>query len=411
MSMYRSNFHNRNQNKRRRKRKIARLILVNSTLLVLITIIIAVYTLNRGDENAVPPDSIQQQGGDSSIVKPDGGVPEEHEDLTSPQNNEENGPSEMPAAGPVKLSFVGDILLASKVDAIMNKNGYDYPYKKAKPYLEASDLTAANLENPITRVNDPAPDKQFVFKGDPVSLPSLKAAGFDVVSLANNHTQDHGKQGLLDTMHNLDKAGIPHTGGGRNDVEAFKPVILEAKGIKVAYFGFSRVLPVIEWKASPDRIGVAESYDEKQAVQAIRDTQEKADLVVVMVHWGRERVDWPVDHQKVLARAYIDAGADLVIGSHPHVLQGFESYKGKWIAYSLGNFIFNTTATKKTRDTGVLDATCTAEGACDLQLHPMRANNSQPVPLKGAEATTLLNRISDISIGASIDSKGRISAK
>ncbi|PZD95936.1 CapA family protein [Paenibacillus sambharensis] len=311
----------------------------------------------------------------------------------------------------VRLAFVGDILLAASVEKLMRNKGMDYPYQKALPYLQEPDLTAANLENPITTRGVPAEDKQYVFKGHPDLVPSLVDAGFDVVSLANNHTLDQGVEGLLDTIDHLRDAGLPNMGGGRNDTEAFAPAVLEAKGLSIAYFGVTRVVPVGEWKADKNRAGVAESYDSTRAVAAIKRARAEHDLIVVMVHWGEEKKDFPVDTQKRLARDYIDAGADLVIGSHPHVLQGFEQYKGKWIAYSLGNFIFNMTNTLKTRDTGVLDAVCSRSGHCELQLHPMKAENSQPAPLEGEEARKLLKWVESISFNAAIDENGRISAK
>jgi len=441
MSMSRSESHNRNR--KRKQERLRRLLLTGGLLLAVIAVVIAAAALagggssappdgkqsadagsagaddagaggEAGGDGAVPDNSGRGAGGDAAPGNANGedpGQPGGTDGGTgSPAEPGTAGDGEEAEPGPVKLAFVGDLLLAASVDTLMREKGYDYPYAKALPYLQGADLTAGNLENPITGVHDPAEDKQFVFKGSPASLPALKAAGFDVVSLANNHTLDHGVQGLLETMDNLDRAGIPHMGGGRNEEEAFRPVVLEAKGLKIAYFGFSRVLPVGSWKAAPDRAGVAETYDERRAVRAIEEVREEADLVVVLVHWGREKADWPVEHQKNLARAYIDAGADLVVGAHPHVLQGFESYKGKWIAYSLGNFIFNMTPTVRTHETGVLDATCTREGECSLQLHPMRAVASQPVPLEGEEAKALLKRVSGLSIGASIDEEGRITA-
>ncbi|MFB9326009.1 CapA family protein [Paenibacillus aurantiacus] len=348
------------------------------------------------------PDS--PSAGDDGAGDPSPGMPADEEGAGA------GGPE--PSGETVRLSFVGDILLAANVQALMAKNGYDYPYAKSLSYLQGPDLMAGNLENPITKRGTPAQDKQFVFKGTPESLPALKEAGFDVVSLANNHTLDQGVEGLLDTIGYLDEAGLPNTGGGSDDQEAYEPVILEAKGVKVAYVGLSRVLPVGSWKAAPDRAGVAEAYGEaKQGIEAIKAAKAKADLVVVMVHWGIEKDDKPQEYQKQLGRRFIDAGADLVIGSHPHVLQGFETYKGKWIAYSLGNYIFNMTKTDKTKDTGVLDAVCTQTGSCELQFHPMRSEQSQPVPLEGEPAKALLARLSGNSFGATVDTQGYVKAK
>ncbi|MFC4812557.1 CapA family protein [Paenibacillus sp. GCM10023250] len=309
------------------------------------------------------------------------------------------------------LSFTGDILLAASVEKLMLKNGYDYPYAKARNYLQLSDITAANLETPITLRGTPAPNKQYVYKASPDALPALIDSGIDLVNLANNHTLDQGEVGLLDTIGYLSKVKLPNVGAGRNDAEAFKPVIKEANGIRIAYLGLTRVVPVGSWKAGPNHPGLAESYDPTRAIAAIKKAKTEADVVVVMVHWGTELADLPNADQKRLGHAYVDAGADLVVGSHPHVMQGFEAYKGKWIAYSLGNFVFSGMPDKRTADTGVLDAACSAGGACSLAFHPMRAVQSQPAPLEGGEAAALLKRLDGISIHATIDANGLIHSK
>jgi hypothetical protein len=460
--MYVSRSDARTQDKVRRKRRIRRLVTITLILLALIAIIATIIALSNGglfssssgkqngsaadpavnDSGAKQPD--KASNGDPQGLTPDGQstdgtqaadggnadsdgsgtLPDEASDGTNGTDGTKTGgnngiggddPDAQGGSGKdsetVRLAFVGDILLAGSVDELMRKQGYDFPYAKALPFLQGADLTAGNLETPITTRGIPAQDKQFVFKGRPDAMPALKEAGFDVISLANNHTLDQGTQGLLDTIGHLDEAGIPNIGGGNDEDEAFKPLILEAKGISVAYLGFSRVLPDGSWKAGKDKAGVAESYDSTRAVAAIKKARESADLVVAYIHWGVEKADYPNTTQKRLAREYIDAGADLVIGSHPHVLQGFEQYKGKWIAYSLGNFIFNMTKTEKTWDTGVLDASCSRSGDCSLQFHPMKSVSSQPALLEREAGQALIKRISGLSINASIDKDGHVAAK
>ncbi|WP_285891167.1 CapA family protein [Paenibacillus pasadenensis] len=337
----------------------------------------------------------------------------------SPNDNESSSGSNQPGWGgsvpkdapTVHLAFTGDILLASKVAAHMDSKGLDYPFTGAGAFLKQPDITAGNLETPITTGGTPAQDKQFVFKGKPEYLKPLKKAGFDVVTLANNHTLDQGTEGLLDTIRHLDEAGLPYVGAGRNDKEAYEPYIVNRGGIKVAYIGVSRVMPVIEWKAGPNRIGVADAYDSASAEAAIRAARDKADLLVVMVHWGKERADQPVDHQKTLARNFIDAGADLVIGSHPHVLQGFELYKGKWIAYSLGNFIFTSNANSNTSESGVLDAVCSKDGRCGLKFNPMKIVQSRPQSVTGKEREAQLKRLDSISRAASVAADGTVAKR
>ncbi|WP_253945011.1 CapA family protein [Paenibacillus sp. NEAU-GSW1] len=325
--------------------------------------------------------------------------------------NDDGAQAEVGKGDTIRLSFVGDILLADSVGELMKRSGFDFPYKESLLYLSEPDLTAGNLEYPVTNAGVPADDKQFVFKGTPEALPHLRDAGFDVVNLANNHTLDQGVDGLFDTMAHLDEAGIGHMGAGKDDTEAFTPLFKEANGIKVAYVGLSRVVPETSWKADKNKPGVAETYDTTRAVAAIKKAKQQADLVVVMVHWGIERADTPEKYQRDFAREYIDAGADLIVGGHPHVLQGFEKYKGKWIAYSLGNFIFSVFPKGKSGETGVLDAVCTAKGDCELQFHPMYADNAQPKPLEGDKAKALLERLTSISFSAKFREDGMLESE
>lgn len=329
----------------------------------------------------------------------------------SPEPSASGSPSSNENAGTIRLAFVGDILPAASVAKLMEKNGYDYPYRKARHLLESADITAGNLESPITDRGTPEDNKQYLFRGPAEALPALKEAGFDVLSLANNHTLDYGWVGLQDTMDALDDHKLKHMGSGNDDTEAFTPVYVESKGMTVAYIGVSRVLPEVSWKADSNHPGIAEAYDPTRAEAAIRDASANADIVIVMVHWGKERADVPNAEQKNLGHRFIDAGADLVIGSHPHVLQGFESYNGKWIAYSLGNFVFNMTATPKTRDTGVLTAACTKNGDCSLELHPMIAVESQPTPMTEEAGKALLKRLSEVSTAAFIEENGTLVEK
>jgi poly-gamma-glutamate synthesis protein (capsule biosynthesis protein) len=169
-------------------------------------------------------------------------------------------------------------------------------------------------------------------------------------------------------------------------------------------------VPVVAWKADRNHPGVAEAYSPDRAVASIKEAKKNADIVVVMVHWGKERESMPVPHQKDLAYRFVDAGADLVIGSHPHVLQGFESYKNKWIAYSLGNFVFSST-TVQASETGVLNAECSKDGSCSLKFNPMFATSSQPAPMEDAEGKALLKRLSSLSFGAIVKEDGTIVAR
>ncbi|WP_042162875.1 CapA family protein [Paenibacillus gorillae] len=368
-------------------------------------------TSKNGEAAEGKPQDEGSAGGESegeTPVKNDPGSAGSGDNGSKGDNGSSSGGESGSSGEKIRLAFVGDILLASSVEDQLKRYGYDFPYAKSLLYLSEPDLTAGNLEYPVTEGGTPADDKEFVFKGSPLALPALRDAGFDVVNLANNHTLDHGVKGLFDTMSHLDEAGISHIGAGKDDIEAFTPVIKESRGIKIAYIGLSRVVPKTSWKADKNTPGVAETYDTTRAKAAIAKAKEQADLVVVMVHWGKERVDTPEQYQRNFAREYIDSGADLVIGSHPHVLQGFEKYKGKWIAYSLGNFIFSVYPKGKSGETGVLDATCTAKGDCDLQFHPMYADQAQPKPMEENQAQALIDRLTSISFKVKLRKDGTL---
>ncbi|MEI2398518.1 CapA family protein [Paenibacillus phytohabitans] len=310
-----------------------------------------------------------------------------------------SGLPENSSGGTVKLNFAGDVIFAGKVAELLQKKGYDYSYSALDGMFKKDDLTVVNLETPITTGGVGAANKQFVFKGAPEALDALKSAGVDTVNLANNHTLDQGEEGLLDTLKHLSKRGIPYVGAGKNSKEAYSAQYFERQGIKIALLGFTRVMPVIEWKAEAGKPGLASVYDSAEALKAIAAAKQQADLVVVVVHWGKERMEQYDKTQQTLGHSFIDAGADLVMGGHPHVLQGIEPYKGKWIAYSTGNFIFTRSSLPATWETAVFQAECSKEGQCSLKLSPMDAELGQPVPMNEADGQLLLHKVESLSSG------------
>ncbi|WP_370872484.1 CapA family protein [Paenibacillus zeirhizosphaerae] len=311
----------------------------------------------------------------------------------------------------VTFNFVGDIQFSGKVEELLQEKGYDYPYKRLGNLFRSDDLTVGNLETPVTDRGTGAANKTYIYKSSPEALPELAAAGMDVVSLANNHILDQGIQGLQDTLAHLRDHDILSMGAGKNAQEAYAPVYVKRNGMTIALLGYSRVIPEASWYAGVNRAGVAGVYNPAAALKAIRMASKKADLVIVTAHWGKERTSVLEDHQTELAHAFIDAGADLVIGSHPHVLQGLEKYKGKWIAYSTGNFIFSKSLTEATWDTAVFQASCTKKGACTMKLIPFRAALGQPIPLYGEKSAKILKKVEGMSSSnISIDNKGRASA-
>lgn len=315
-------------------------------------------------------------------------------------------------AGPaVRLLFVGDVMMGARIADMLEREGYDYPYRHVGEALRAADLAVGNLENPITDRGEPA-DKTWTFRASPLTAPAMKAGGFDAFSLANNHVLDYGVDGLLDTLQYLDEAGIGWAGAGRDAEEAYRAFVAEVKGVRVAVLGFSHVVPEVGWKATDGRPGVAEAYDMRRALAAVGEAREAADLVVVMVHWGIERAEEPEPYQVEKAHAFIEAGADLVIGSHPHVLQGIEAYNGKWIAYSLGNFIFTVSPNAETRQSAMLQADCRAGGkagaACSLAVIPVETGPGQPIYPEEEGARAILDRLNRLSYRVKVHEDGSV---
>ncbi|USB32259.1 CapA family protein [Paenibacillus sp. YPG26] len=388
--------------------------LVNLTLIVLIGLVLTFSYFNTKSlggkavqdpvQDITPPISVipNTEGNSPAVTPPD--PSQASQDSTA----ETVGSS---AKESLLIHFGGDTIFSGKVAEKMEQYGIDFPFKHVKDLFLKDDLTILNLETPVTTRGIGAKNKQFVFKAHPDALKAMKKAGVDAVNVANNHTLDQGVQGLLDTMDHLHANKIPFAGAGRNSSEAYAPVYIERKGAKIALFGFSRVLPELSWNAQADRPGLAGVYndDVQLAVKSIQDARKKADLVIVVAHWGRERVTVPDSTQTLLAHSFVDAGADLVVGGHPHVLQGVEQYKGKWIAYSTGNFIFTKATTRpKTWDTAVFQAHCTIGEGCDLRMIPFLTEIGQPVPKNAQDSAKLMKEIESLSPGVKIDSYGNI---
>lgn len=244
----------------------------------------------------------------------------------------------------LRLAFLGDVMLAFHPTWLMEKAGPEALWRCLRPAVESS-VVVANLEAPFTRVSTPLiPDKTFLFRVDPQAVRVLGAGRVRVVSTANNHIMDFGVEGLLETHRILETMGIAHVGTGRNTGEARRAVFLDTLGERVAFLAYSLTFPEAYW-ASRTRAGTAFGHASwvREDVQQVR---KKATLVVVIFHWGRERWHAPRPYQVSLAHAAVDAGADVVIGHHPHVIQPVEIYKNRAIFYSLGNGMFGSSSVK-----------------------------------------------------------------
>ena len=242
------------------------------------------------------------------------------------------------------LLFAGDVYLSNHVLNAYEKAGgiQGVLDDGIRAEIEAADIFMVNQEFPFTDRGTAAEDKQFTFRLPPERVGMFTEMGIDIVTLANNHILDFGPEGITDSIAALDGAGILHVGAGENLEQAKKLEIIETCGRRIGFLGVSRVYMAASWAAGASHPGVFSTYDPTMALEAIREAREQVDYLVVYVHWGVERETEPLEYQRTMGRQYIDAGADLVIGSHPHVLQPVEYYNDKPIAYSLGNFVFGS---------------------------------------------------------------------
>lgn len=313
----------------------------------------------------------------------------------SPNTDSSNATVSSPVS--LTLSVVGDCTLGTdetfdydtSLNAYYENYGADYFLQNVKDIFSADDLTIANFEGTLTD-SDEREDKTFAFKA-PASYASILTGGsVEAVNTANNHSHDYGEESFDDTLAALDDAGIVHFGYDET-------AVMDVKGIKVGL------------------VGIYELYDHLEREQQLKDNIAKvkadgAQLIVVIFHWSNETETVPDSNQTTLGRIAIDEGADLVCGHHPHVLQGIETYKGKNIVYSLGNFCFGGNSSPSDMDTMIYQQTFTidADGVkkdnvtniipCSISSAAYDGyNNYQPTPAEGDEATRILGKINERS--------------
>lgn len=350
---------------------------------------------NRQAQNSEKTASQEQQEETTEPKKDDSST--DNTDDTSKESQEETTTPE-PTAEPVSItvSMVGDCTLGTDVnfdqstsfDAFYQmKNDPGYFFQNVKDIFTADDLTVANMEGTLTTSND-RQQKTFAFKGDPSYTEILTRGGVEATNLANNHSHDYGDQSYEDTIQYLEAAGITTFGYDRT-------AVMDVKGIKVGLIG------IYELKDGLGR--------QQQVIDTIQEVKDQgAQVIIVSFHWGTEKSNIPDDIQKTLAHLAVDQGADLVVGHHPHVLQGIEKYQGKNIVYSLGNFCFGGNKNPSDKDTMIFQQTFTVENGelveddvtniipCSLSSES-GYNNYQPMVLEGSEKERILQKIEEFS--------------
>ena len=318
---------------------------------------------------------------------------------SEPENTPEEPQSVLPVEE-VKLtvSMVGDCTIGtdesfdirSNFDAFyIVKKDPAYFFKGVSDILAADDLTVINMEGTLTESTE-RQDKTYAFKGDPKYTAILNAGSVEAANLANNHSHDYGEQSYTDTIQYLEEAGINTFGYDRTSV-------LDIKGVKVGLVGIYVLAD-----------GMEREQQVRDNIQSVID--QGAQAIIVSFHWGSEKSNYPDETQKALAHIAIDCGADLVVGHHPHVLQGIEQYKGKNIVYSLGNFCFGGNRNPADKDTMIYQQTFTFENGvlvednvtniipCSVS-SVQQYNDFQPTVLEGSEAERVLQKIQEFSVG------------
>lgn len=288
----------------------------------------------------------------------------------------------------ITLAFGGDVHFAERTLSLLNAPAT--AFGPVSGILSSADIAMVNLETAVTEAGTPEP-KQFHFRAPATAYDAVKAAGVDIVSLANNHTLDYGQVGLADTLSSAAAAGVPVVGAGANATAAAAPWITTVHGVKIAFLAFSQITELASsWVATDARPGLALAISPAQidaAAAAVRAARARADVVVVFMHWGQEYNECPIDLQRQAATAFVAAGATIVVGTHAHVMQG-DGWLGKtYVAYGMSNFVwwYNDA---NSNDTGVIRITLAGPTVASTEFLPAYIDRTtgQPIPSTGAEA-------------------------
>lgn len=312
----------------------------------------------------------------------------------------------------ITITFAGDILFDERyaVMSTMIQNGGDIS-SAIEPALiqemKSADIMMINNEFPYSDRGTPTDGKQFTFRAKPSTVSYLDDLGVDLAALANNHAYDYGEDAFLDTLTTLEDAGVTYVGAGRNLEEARRPVYYIIDNMKIAFISATQ----IEKSDNPDTKGATESsagvfrcWNGDDLIETVKEAKENSDYVIVYVHWGtenEENIDWAQEKQ---APEVAEAGADLIIGGHPHCLQKIDVVQGVPVIYSLGNFWFNS----KTVDTGMVKVTLDSDGLKSFQFIPCLQSGCKTTLLQGEEKDRVLGYMRSISGSVQIDEDGYV---
>ena len=339
--------------------------------------------------------------------EPEPEEPAEERPEPEPEEPAEERPEPEPEEpGSVLLAFAGDVMFSDPFLASYDKSGISaIADSEMLERIQNADLFVINEEFPFSLRGEAMEDKQFTFRADPKYVEIFQKMGVDIATVANNHALDFGRDAFLDTLDTLKSANIACIGGGYHLSEASAPAVQTINGQTFAIFGATRVSPSATWYASDSQPGLFQTYDATLLNQKIAEAHTEYDHVIVFAHWGIEKNETPEDYQRSLAKGYIDAGADLVVGCHPHVLQGFEYYNGVPIVYSLGNYLFGN----RDGDTVLLEASYDNKGAPSIQLVPCKRVGSVLSRIQHPEA--LFQHLTELSFGVTVAEDGTLQSQ
>ena len=308
----------------------------------------------------------------------------------------------------VNLSFVGDVSLADNFEIIpkYDERGegiYGILSEEVVNIMNDADIMVANNEFTISDRGEPMPNKYYTFRANTNRVGIYDEMGVDLVTLANNHVYDFGEDAFLDTLDTLTNNDIPYVGAGRNIEEASRPYYFIANGYKIAFVNATRAEKFILTPEATDTTGgVLRAYDPTRFKETIKTAKENSDFVIALIHWGKEDSHELEQVQIDTGKEYIDAGADILIGTHAHTLQGIEFYNNKPIIYNIGDFIFN----RESKDTGILNVKIDNQGNFTYSFTPCYQHEEKTSLLSGADKQRVLNDIRSWSINTTIDDEG-----
>jgi poly-gamma-glutamate capsule biosynthesis protein CapA/YwtB (metallophosphatase superfamily) len=283
------------------------------------------------------------------------------------------------------LMFTGDMMLTRRVAKyVVEKASGDYthPFKNVAEVLRSADLAVGNLESPLSGRGERIPNKRIVFNASPEAVQGLIHAGFDLVTIANNHILDYGPQAMQDTRRHLELTGIEYCGISDASGEPQYARIREVNGLRIAFLGYGDPVKGVGYPYNFLTYPVRPAEGRKPVVaRDIKNLKGKADIIVVCIHWGHEYKPLPSARQKELGRYMIDCGADIIAGHHPHVTQPIELYKDGVIIYSMGNFVFDQYKRPPTTESMIVKTTVNKKGLTGVEILPIKIPRSwQPTP-------------------------------